>query len=206
MSLFQRLCPAPFSLVSKAFRGLRPRTRSELQKASLQAASSQEQVSAAEKPEQDPQTVSMETGEGSACSVSSLGCPRAWLPTCYTWACAGGPALEAKNLPELRFAASAPRSVHTPHRLVGQSLCLLHPACFPSAPRGRGVGKQFVIVCWEVPPWPGAESDWWFGVDSGPRGWHCLPGAKHLSTPLGLVCARLGASPCPGRADVSSGF
>ena len=139
MSLFQRLCPAPFSLVSKAFRGLRPRTRSELQKASLQAASSQEQVSAAEKPEQDPQTVSMETGEGSACSVSSLGCPRARLPTCYTWACAGGPALEAKNLPELRFAASAPRSVHTPHRLVGQSLCLCSTQPVSPLPRGGEV-------------------------------------------------------------------
>ena len=78
--------------------------------------------------------------------------------------------------------------------------------CFPSAPRGRGVGKQFVIVCWEVPPWPGAESDFWFGIDSGPRGWHSLPSAKHLSTPIGLVCVRLEDSPCRGRADVSNGF
>lgn len=96
---------------------------------------------------------------------------------------------------------------HTVQACGPELVSLLHRASVsPAAPWGRGVGKQFIIVCWEVPPWPGAESDFWFGVDSGPRGWHSLPSPKHPSTPRGLVCVRLEASPCRIRADVPNGF
>ena len=84
--------------------------------------------------------------------MSALGCPCAWLPTCHTRAWAGDPALETKNLPELRLEASAPWSVHKPYRRGSELVSLLHRASVSSAvPWWRGVYYQLggrIAVVW----------------------------------------------------------
>ena len=91
-------------------------------------------MSPAEKPEQDVQTGVDGDGRGLSLQCVCPGMPLRLAANLSHRAWAGDPAVETKNLPELRLEASAPGSVHKPYRRGSELVSLLHRACFLSYP------------------------------------------------------------------------
>ena len=150
-------------------------------------------MSPAEKPEQDVQTGVDRDGRGLSLQCVCPGMPLRLAANLshpgLGWG--SGPGDQEPSRASIR--SLSPRERAQAVQAWVRARVSAAPSLFPQLSRG---GEVFIISSWEASPWPGAESDFWFGVDSGPRGWHSLPSPKHPSTLIGLLCLWLEPSPC----------